>query len=80
MCAGSEVRLLWKLQVMLSADEIRNMLQAVVWLYLSVEVGHKMVKQYFTAYKWCFDSSNQLWYDIHRITEWFRLEGTLRII
>ena len=55
--------MLWKLQVMLSADEIRNALQAVVWMYLSAEVRHKMVKQYCTGYEWRFDSSNRRWCD-----------------
>ena len=57
------MRLLWKLQVMLSADEIRNALQAVVWMYLSAEVRHKMVKQYCAGYEWRFDSSNRRWCD-----------------
>lgn len=64
MCTGPEVRLLWKLQVMLGSDELRNTLQAVAWVYLSAEVRHKTVKQYCTGYKWLFDRCNQLHCDI----------------
>lgn len=60
MCTGPEMRLPWKLQRMLGTDEIRNMLQAVVWVYFSAEVRDKMVKQYCTGCVWLFDTSNQL--------------------
>lgn len=50
--AGPEVRFLWQLWVMLSADDIRNMLAAVVWMYLIAEVRYTAVKQYCTGYEW----------------------------
>lgn len=39
------MRFLCKLWVMLSAEEIRNMLEAVVWMYLIAEVRYTMVRQ-----------------------------------
>lgn len=37
---------------MLSADDIRNMLAAVVWMYLIAEVRYTTVKQYCTGCEW----------------------------
>lgn len=46
------MRFLCKLWVMLSAEEIRNMLEAVVWMYLIAEVRYTMVRQYCTGCEW----------------------------
>lgn len=46
------MRFLCKLWVMLSAEEIKNMLEAVVWMYLMAEVRYMTVRQYCTAYEW----------------------------
>lgn len=43
---------MWKLWVMLGADEMRNMLKAVVWLYLIAKVRYTTVKQFCTGYEW----------------------------
>lgn len=48
---------------MLSANEIRNTLQAVVWMYLSAEVRRKRVNRYCIGYERHVNSSHQLWCD-----------------
>lgn len=53
MCHGqNQRRFLWKPWVMRSAHDIRNMLAAVVWMYLIAEVRCTTVKQCCTDCEW----------------------------